>query len=560
MDPDLADELMEEYTDDPVGDTGSSIPEGDDLPPIKWDCEQFDPRPQQEEMLEFAQDSDKRYLMIDAPTGVGKSPVNVSIARSQGGIILTPQKMLQDQYTRDWPMIPVVKGAANYGCPEVARRTGGVITDCSMGAGTCSLRREQACPYTTACQEVVGCHTGAGIANYAWLLAVLGHTEWSGKQRWLIMDEGHQLEQALVSAAQVEIKAKDCEELGIPFYLPDTLEDSEKLADRFRAAAVTRVTVLKDRFQRDPGGMSKDEMSQLRRLDNITGSIGFMLWDAFDTEDGDREPNEWVMDADDADNNRGRDTPARVLWRPLYARGIFQRLIEPLNTRVLITSATLLNPDGMASWFGWDDYDSLKLESPFEMERRRIVYKGVVALNHRNLEERIPEVVAEIDRIISSPHHARWKGIIHTHSFKLARIIEELSRHSSRFICHRPGKNQAEIIAQHAASKAPTILVSPSLTEGVDLPGSLARFAIFPKVPYPYLGDSWVDRRKDVDPDWYDAQVAQTFVQGSGRIVRNTRDLGVTYILDAGFRSFYNRAAKHFPRWWLQSITWKGGP
>jgi ATP-dependent DNA helicase DinG len=76
----------------------------------------YEPRPQQIEILEFVKtsiESDTKFVMIDAPTGVGKSYAAVMIADWYSSDvnpdakidILTNSKILQDQYTRDFDFI-----------------------------------------------------------------------------------------------------------------------------------------------------------------------------------------------------------------------------------------------------------------------------------------------------------------------------------------------------------------------------------------------------------------------------------------------------------------------
>ena len=48
---------------------------------------------------------------------------------------------------------------------------------------------------------------------------------------------------------------------------------------------------------------------------------------------------------------------------------------------------------------------------------------------------------------------------------------------------------------EHLVSKDPTILVSPSLMEGIDLVDDLSRFQIIVKVPYASLGDKHVKKK-----------------------------------------------------------------
>ena len=97
-------------------------------------------------------------------------------------------------------------------------------------------------------------------------------------------------------------------------------------------------------------------------------------------------------------------------------------------------------------------------------------------------------------------------------------------------------------------AEEPTVLLSPSMQEGVDLRGDYSRFQIICKVPFPYLGDKVVKKRMSKWPEWYSTQTAKTVIQAVGRSVRSEDDHAVTYILDEGWRYFYNRHKEYFPQ------------
>ena len=96
-------------------------------------------------------------------------------------------------------------------------------------------------------------------------------------------------------------------------------------------------------------------------------------------------------------------------------------------------------------------------------------------------------------------------------------------------------------------SKKPTILLSPSMTEGGDLKDSSSRFQIICKIPYPYLGDKLVSKRMTKSKWWYPLQTAKSIVQSVGRAVRSEDDHAVTYILDDGWNYFCSKNKNIFP-------------
>ena len=76
---------------------------------------------QKEILEEISNELDKgtKFIIIEAPTGVGKSDVNVTAALYQkGGTILTTQKILQDQYEESFKFVRKVKGKNHFPCHQ----------------------------------------------------------------------------------------------------------------------------------------------------------------------------------------------------------------------------------------------------------------------------------------------------------------------------------------------------------------------------------------------------------------------------------------------------------
>ena len=84
------------------------------------------------DILKFVEKSiadDKKFIIINAPTGIGKSHVAATICKYLNeGIILTDQISLQQQYVQEFNWINPVKGMNNFDCPALDW-----LKDCSHG-------------------------------------------------------------------------------------------------------------------------------------------------------------------------------------------------------------------------------------------------------------------------------------------------------------------------------------------------------------------------------------------------------------------------------------------
>ena len=118
----------------------------------------------------------------------------------------------------------------------------------------------------------------------------------------------------------------------------------------------------------------------------------------------------------------------------------------------------------------------------------------------------------------------------------------------SRRLLFPNASNRDEVLRKHLRSDKPTVIISPSMTEGVDLEGDASRFQIICKVPYPFLGDKLVKKRMNKWKWWYPFQTAKTIIQSVGRSVRSSKDTAVTYIIDEDWERFYSRNNSLFPK------------
>ena len=77
-------------------------------------------RPKQLKVLQQIPDAINaryKYIVLEAPTGFGKSPVAIAVGRTLGtSYICSATKDLQTQYTNDFPYLRAIKGMGNYDC------------------------------------------------------------------------------------------------------------------------------------------------------------------------------------------------------------------------------------------------------------------------------------------------------------------------------------------------------------------------------------------------------------------------------------------------------------
>ena len=178
------------------------------------------------------------------------------------------------------------------------------------------------------------------------------------------------------------------------------------------------------------------------------------------------------------------------------------------------------------------------------------------ALAKATLARLEPSLFAEVAAILTE--HPREKGLIHAPSYAVGRrLVADLTARgpalARRIIWVESAEAKTRALELHRGSPAPTVLVSPSLREGVDLPDDFLRFQVVTKMPYPDLGDPWTAARQARDPRWYALETAKALVQAYGRSCRHAGDHGVTYVLDGQFSRFMLRYRPLLPPWFREA-------
>ena len=119
-----------------------------------------------------------------------------------------------------------------------------------------------------------------------------------------------------------------------------------------------------------------------------------------------------------------------------------------------------------------------------------------------------------------------------------------------------PEKREAGLEA-YRKSDRDDVLVSPSLTTGVDLPYDLLRFQILPKLPFPDQRDPVVAAQKgtELGKRLGLMDTAVTLGQAYGRIMRADDDGGYTYLLDANWNWARGAMRPYMAPWFMEAIV-----
>jgi Rad3-related DNA helicase len=168
------------------------------------------------------------------------------------------------------------------------------------------------------------------------------------------------------------------------------------------------------------------------------------------------------------------------------------------------------------------------------------------------MDKYLPRVIKQVAEICE--HHKGDKGIIHSQNNNITAKLSNML-YGDRFLYREPGIKNEDILDQHVKSSDPTVLVSPSMSYGVDLKGDLAKFQILIKAPFLPMKDVRIEKMMKNDFDWYQNKMLCSLIQSCGRGIRSSKDTCITYILDGAIVEAILRAKHKLPKYFLERFV-----
>lgn len=227
---------------------------------------------------------------------------------------------------------------------------------------------------------------------------------------------------------------------------------------------------------------------------------------------------------------------------------ILRSLFDKTSSAVLL-SATVGDIESFKENIGLTNDENVifeRLNSSFDFSKSPIYFINKYKMSFAEKNFSIPKIQEFIYRICKK--HSGQRGIIQTASYSLSKQIVDNAPIDLqfRFIIYDSAKSKEEALRLFKKNED-SIIIGPTLNEGIDLPGDLCRFIIISKVPYPNLTDGLVNAKMKLFPKWYTAATSNKIIQGIGRGNRYEDDWCQTYILDACFKDLYNKTWKQWP-------------
>jgi len=499
----------------------------------------------QRECCEFIINSDKKFIIIEAGTGSGKSLTAMATGMANNSLTYAVHsKVLQQQIVSDFPEAKLLQGRNNYKC----------LADDTLSCDECKhtknnpcFHKRSSCLYDVAKQTVLA--SKLKILNYDYLLSAISYTgQFSGADLYII-DEADNLENSLIQFTTLTFTPFALRRLGLTEPERKTATSKQGIQPwvDFAQIARDRVHRIIDSLTHEIEAYGSKEdvtdqqiakLKERKRVIRLSERIDIFL---------NKVDSSWIYEENDG----------KITFRPLWVTpDLADDYLWSHGNKWALMSASFLPIDMQCRVLGipFDEVDYMRVPSTFDAKRRPIYVNPVANMTAKTAQEETPKLCKEIANILNK--HPESKGIIHTASYKLAKDIIEIVN-DKRLIVHNSQDRQM-VIDMFKESDKPLVLVSPSLERGISLPDDECEFIICAKSLFLSLGDKIVSQRvysSGIGNYWYKSIAAQALIQATGRGMRHEKDHCFIYLLDYQIKKLIEENPRLFPEYWLDAIV-----
>jgi len=217
---------------------------------------------------------------------------------------------------------------------------------------------------------------------------------------------------------------------------------------------------------------------------------------------------------------------------------------------VIMTSATLSCGDEsqaegfnfFAGRIGLEDFDAVKLGSPFDYEKQVTVY-----IEKNMGDPGMPDFIAQATEAIKK-YVNKTQGrafVLFTSYSMLSKVANKMqgwfAENNIDLLVHGSGVDRSDLLLQFKADHSSVLFGADSFWQGVDVPGEALGNVIIVKLPFavpsqPLIAGRIEKIKSRGGNPFFDYQLPLAiikFKQGFGRLIRNKNDHGIVVILDS---------------------------
>lgn len=536
----------------------------------KFESLGFRPREKQvgiiNNIIELFVDKNFKNVVLTASTGIGKSLIAIVVAEvlhdikkethkenRKKSFILTHTNTLSQQYEESYKQnldMLKVMGSSNYECKTMKSDA----DDCIMGktdSFSGIFRQCKDCEYIRV-KKLMNL-TDHILTSYAYFFTANLYSDHLDERLLTVYDEAHLLNDVFVDFMKIhvtdvlldkfiqECDSDDLHRVGDLFksckkQLVEKLINSENLNDYLEELLTAYSTAKVEYKEKADIEASEHNYTAMRiynkkvkAYDNLLSRVNDFFEYGY----------EHVIECNDKE----------LMISTIFMKKMFQVIKN--SDYHLFMSATIdkefvettldMTSDEVAMVYGGNI---------FKPENKSIVNCDVDSFNYVKMQDK--EFLGTISKIVNDivKEHSDEKGVILVTSFKLGDFLSDALRKyinkndiAVKVFQQTPSKNLKTILKEFKDYPEPSILISPSIFEGIDLPDDQSRYQIFVKAPYYSLGDKRIQYILNRYPAIYEKLALYRCIQGTGRSVRSETDFCVTYMLDSNLSRLFK--SKH---------------
>ena len=533
-------------------------------------------------------ESGTKNIQINAPTGSGKSMIAFIMglyseeyykdSDEKSCYLITPKKSLQEQYNRDIKSfgldISLLKGQNSYTCNKDKSRTF-QNRPCSKYKSIAEIKENldcaNTCPYLVARDKSVDSNIVV-MNNHYLITALVNEHQYFGSRKMLIVDESHNFNKILREMYSVSIDTNNS--------VASNLIMSVNMAKNFHENIDGELNIVVDQLRDYLTNLNDvydiSEMSNWSdKLESVVEIIGKSIsisdsiienirkytlkTDEFDNLGYDDEYFDELRESltllinendllkrvysssKDDHNNLILDSNVGVLKMSLLKiDSIYKKVFSSFESVIFMSATPSISH---FEELGIEDAITLKMKCNFSKTTAPVVLlrEKMLDMSYRSREANFNQLFVNTIQLCN--FHKTDNGLIHSGSYLFQEKFKDYvnqNGNSERFIfC----KNTEDIQRgfELLKSERGLILVSPSIIEGIDGKGDIARFQIALKCPFPNTLDRYVEKILKEYRSRYNSLVREQIEQLIGRVQRSPRDFGITYLLDKKFDDFISR-------------------
>lgn len=474
----------------------------------------------QEEAIRAIDDSEETVTSLRLPPGAGKTGIYMGWAmwRRKRVLVLTANLTLQDQIAKDFEGCGLldIRGQSNYRCVV----TDGKVSEAPCHAGVPCEKKDTTCEYFPLLPKARQARLVS--TNYSFFLhnpGVLGSFD------LIVMDEFHSALDKLAEFVGVSFSKKECADL----FPRHPTSDWHPWSTFQLSISKSQLTTARDKAMREKTPETYADVIKKKRIVERLQTLV------------DADPSSLIF------QHNARSWTWSCVWPGNYRSRLFN-----YGARFVLTSGTMTPRTMSMMGFGKTEYAWHEFPSTFPRSRRPIYVLPAPAMNHKCVEADYIHWLHKIDRFVG--HRVAFKGIIHSGSYKRTEMILSESQHKGLMIGHLNREGLDEALRRFKRAEE-GILVSPSITEGVDFPYEMCRFSVIGKIPFPNPYDPVIAARIEQNDTYMLYVAAQIIMQAAMRGMRAEDDWCETAIIDGTWDAwFYSRAQYFFADYFRAAV------